>query len=157
MSEKRTVIIVGEAFNDGKICDWFEQGISSCFLNGSRCDCPFSKRGCEIQCERIFKKEPEGEGANRYKSDKELNPNKPLTRSDVFKRLKIKEGEHIAEWFIPYSQIDAMMVAPSDQIKYGVEMVQKKFDDSEFYLRFLRIYHNVKIGNQVGIYIIGTD
>lgn len=151
------MIIVGEAFNDGKICDWFEQGISSCFLNGSRCDCPFSKRGCEIQCERIFKMKPEGEGANRYKSDKELNPNKPLTKSDVFKRLKIMEGECIAEWFIPYSQIDAMMVAPSDQIKYGVEMVQKKFDDSEFYLEFLRIYHNVKIGNQVGIYIIGTD
>ena len=149
---------MGEAFNDGKICDWFENyGFSSCFYNGSRCDCPFSKRGCEIQCERIFKEKPEGEGANRYKSDSGLGENKPLTKSAVFKRLEIKEDEHIAEWFIPYSQIDDMMVAPSDQIKYGVEMVQKKFDDSEFYLRFLRIYHNVKIGNQVGIYIIGTD
>ena len=43
------------AYNAGEICDWFENGTCSCFLNGSRCDCPFSNRGCQIQCEKIFK------------------------------------------------------------------------------------------------------
>ena len=144
------------AYNDGEICDWFENGTCSCFLNGSRCDCPFSNRGCQIQCEKIFKEKPEGEIANRYSSDKHINKKKILTKQDVFKRLEIKKGEAVGDWFIPYSKLE-MLIDPSEEIKFGVDQVRRKFDESEFYLKHMRIYHNVEIFGQVGVYIIGTN
>ena len=144
------------AYNDGKLCDWYEIGMSSCFLNGSRCDCPFSNRGCQIQCEKVFKAKPEGAKANRYSSEKHLNKQKILTKPDVFKRLEIKKGEAIADWFIPYSKLE-MLSDPSDEITSGVDQVKRKFDESKFSLQHLRIYHNVEIFGQVGVYIIGTN
>ena len=144
------------AYNDGEICDWFENGTCSCFLNGSRCDCPFSNRGCQIQCEKIFKEKPEGEKANRYKTETHINENKILTKRGVFKELRIKKGDAIADWFIPYSKLE-MLTDPSEKITFGVDQVHRKFDESEFYLEDLLIYHNVEIFGQVGVYIIGTN
>ena len=144
------------AYNDGQICDWFENGTSSCFLNGSKCCCPFSKRGCEIQCVKIFKCEPEGEIANRYTSEKKIGSNKPLTTAKVFKRLGIKNGDAVGDWFIPYSRLD-MVIDPSEEISYGIDKVKEKFEKSEFTLQYLRMYHNVEILGQIGVYIIGMN
>jgi len=148
---------LSKKYSDGKLCDWLEQGFSSCSLNGSICCCPFSKKGCEIQCEQIFKEKPEGDAANRYKSDSKINADKTFTKTDIFKRVGIKKGMIVADWFIPYSKLDEMIVEPSDEIEYGIEMVKKKFGESEYLMNQLRIYHNVEIVGQAGIYIIGIN
>lgn len=145
---------MNNAYNNGSLCLFFDQGFSSCSLNGCRCDYPFSKIGCEIQCESIFKEKPEVVKANRYKaigSDIE-----PLTKVDVFKRIGIKKGMIIADWFIPYSLIE-VVGAPSVAIDNGIEMVKEKFDRAEYHYRDLRIYHNVEMVGQLGIYIIGIN
>lgn len=145
------------AYNDGKVCDWFENhGFSSCFLNGSLCCCPFSKKGCEIQCVVVFKDKPEGKKANRYSSEERIGDNKKLTKDKIFKRLEIKKGEAVADYFIPYSKLD-ICEAPSEEIRYGIDQVKDKFKKSEYRLQYLRMYHNVEIMGQLGFYIIGTD
>lgn len=144
---------MSNAYGDGVLCLFFDQGFGSCALNGSRCDCPFSKTGCEIQCERIFKEKPEGEKANRYKAD--AGGTKPLTKADVFKIAGIQKGMLIADWFIPYSRMDEVAVDPSDMIDHGIDMVKDKFDSAGYYLRHLQIYHNVEMAGLFGIYIIG--
>lgn len=143
-------------YNDGKICDWFENGTSACFLNGSRCDCPFNKRGCEIQCIKIFKEEPKGEIASRYKTDANLGDGEILTKTDVFRRLKIKKGEIVADWFIQYSELENA-TDPSMMIDFGKEMVKKKFNESEYEMSFIRVYHNYKLASLLGVYIIGIN
>lgn len=142
------------AYNNGSLCLFFDQGFSSCSLNGGRCDCPFSKAGCEIQCENIFKEKPEGVKAYRYKAIG--CETKPLTKADIFKRVGIQKGMLIADWFIPYSHMDEVDVAPSDVIDHGIDMVKRKLDVAEYrhYSR-MRMYHNVEIAGQLGIYIIG--
>lgn len=146
-----------EKFNNGEICDYFENGLGRCFLNGSRCDCPFSKKGCEIQCKRIFKKEPEGEGANRYTVNMHISKDEKLRKVDVYNRVGIKKGMITADWFIPYSEFDISNAVSSDLIDHGIEEVKRKFDDSDYYLKHLRIYYNVEIAGQIGVYIIGID
>ena len=143
---------MNNTYNNGNLCLFLDQGFSSCSLNGCRCDCPFSKAGCEIQCERIFKEKPEGEIANRYKATS--SDTKPLTKTDVFKMVGIRKGMLIADWFIPYSLIE-VVGAPSVAIDNGIDMVKEKFDRAEYHYRDLRIYHNVEMVGQLGIYIIG--
>ncbi len=145
---------MNNAYNNGSLCLFLNQGFSSCSLNGCRCDYPFSKAGCEIQCESIFKEKPEGVKGNRYKAIG--IETKPLTKADVFKRVGIqKKGMLIADWFIPYSLIEAVG-APSVAIDNGIDMVKEKFDSAGCHYRYLRIYHNVEIIEQLlGIYIIG--
>ena len=142
------------AYNNGSLCLFFDQGFSSCSLNGCRCDCPFSNAGCEIQCESIFKEKPEGVKANRYKADG--NRTKPLTKADVFKRVGIQKGMLVADWFIPYSDMDEIVCSPSDVIDHGIDMVKEKFDSAGYHCRHLRMYHNVEMAGQLGIYIIGN-
>lgn len=139
-------------YDNGSLCLFFNQGFGSCSLNGSRCDCPFSKTGCEIQCERLFKVATEGEIANRYKAT--TSDTKPLTRADVFKRIGIQKGMIIADWFIPYSLMKIAIV-PSAVIDHGVDMAKEKFDSAGYHYKDLRIYHNVEIMGQLGVYIIG--
>ena len=144
---------MNNAYNNGSLCLFLNQGFSSCSLNGSRCDCPFSKTGRKIQCERIFKEKPEGEIANRYKAY--TSDTKPLTKTDVFKRVGIQKGMLISDWFIPYSRMSEVAVAPSDVINLGIDMVKDKFDSAGYHFGHLRIYHNVEMVGQLGIYIIG--
>jgi len=144
---------MNNTYNDGVLCLFFNQGLGSCSLNSSRCDCPFSNTGCEIQCERIFKVKPEGEMANRYRVT--ASDAKPLTKADIFNMLGIQKGMIIADWFIPYSRMDAVDVAPSYVIDDGIDMVKEKFDSAGYYYNHLRIYHNVEMVGLLGIYIIG--
>lgn len=145
---------MNNTYNNGSLCLFFDQGFSSCSLNGSRCDCPFSKTGCEIQCESIFKEKPEGVKADRYKAIG--NDTEPLTKADVYKRIGVKKGMIVADWFIPYSLIK-IAVAPSAVIDHGIDMVKEKFDNAGYHCRHMRMYHNVEIVGQLGIYIIGVD
>lgn len=144
---------MNNAYNSGSLCLFFCQAFGSCSLNGSRCDCPFSKTGCEIQCERIFKEKPEGEIANRYIAD--AGDTKPLTKADVFKRAGIQKGMFIADCFIPYSHMDESAGAPSDVIDYGIDGVKGKLNSAGYHCRHLLIYHNVETAGQLGIYIVG--
>ena len=144
---------MNSSYKNGAICLFLEQGFSSCFLNGSRCDCPFSKKGCEIQCEEIFKEKPEGVKADRYKPY--ISDDKPLTKADVYKRVGILKGDVIADWFIPYSHMDEVPLAPSDVIDHGIDMVKEKLDSAGYRYRHLRMYYNVEMDGQLGIYIIG--
>lgn len=61
----------------------------------------------------------------------------------------------VADWFIPYSNMDEVACSPSDVIDHGIEMVKEKFDRAGYHYRHLRIYHNVEMVGQLGIYIIG--
>lgn len=158
MIDKRQVMDDIESWTNnaynGNLCLFFDQGFSSCSLNGCRCDCPFSNAGCEIQCESIFKEKPEGIKANRYKAIG--SDTKPLTKADVFKRVGIQKGMIIADWFIPYSLM-RVAVDPSAIIDNGINMVKEKFDNAGYHCRHLRMYHNVEIIEQLlGIYIIGV-
>lgn len=150
----RKLKAVDNMYNNGVLCLFLDQGFGSCSLNGSRCDCPFGKTGCEIQCERIFKEKPEGEIANRYKAT--ASGTKPLTKSDIFKRVGIQKGMLIADWFIPYSYIDEVACSPSDVIDHGIDMVKRKLGVAEYHhYSPMRMYHNVEMAGQLGIYIIG--
>lgn len=101
----------------------------------------------------IFKEKPEGVKANRYKATgMEIEP---LTKADVFKRVGIKKGMLVADWFIPYSDMNEIARSPSDVIDDGIEMVKEKFDSADYPYRHLRMYHNVEMAGQLGIYIIG--
>lgn len=80
---------------------------------------------------------------------------KPLTKADVFKRVGIKKGMLVADWFIPYSDMDEIACSPSDVVDHGIDMVKEKFDSSDYPYRHLRMYHNVEMAGQLGIYIIG--
>ena len=95
------------------------------------------------------------EKTNWYKPDAEND--EILTKSDVFKRLGIKKGMIVADWFIPYYQIDELAIDPSDEIDFGIEMVKKKFDESGYEITHMRIYHNFEQLKQVGIYILGVN
>lgn len=143
---------MNNTYNNGSLCLFLDQGFSSCSLNGCRCDYPFSNAGCKIQCESIFKEKPEGVKANRYKAIG--GDTKPLTKADVFKRVGIRKGMLVADWFIPYSLMEAVG-APSVAIDNGIDMVKEKFDNAGYHYRHLRIYHNVEIVGLLGIYIIG--
>lgn len=101
----------------------------------------------------IFKEKPEGVKANRYKAIG--SDAKPLTKADIFKRVAIQKGMLIADWFIPYSHMDEVAVAPSDTIDHSIDMVKDKFDSAGYHSRHLQIYHNVEMAGQLGIYIIG--
>ena len=137
-----------------KICKWFLNGAGRCSLNGSRCDYPFSKTGCEIQCARIFKEKPEGEKADRYVPDN--NPIEKLTKAGIFKELGlINSGNVVGDWFIPYENLFSFLDI-SMAISRGIEMVQEKFDEAECQLQTIKIYHNVEFADgMIGIYIFG--
>lgn len=143
---------MNSSYKNGDICLFLDQGFSSCYFNGSRCVCPFSKKGCEIQCEEIFKEKPEGVKANRYKPY--ISDDKPLTKADIYKKIGIQKGMIVADWFIPYSHME-VAVAPSDVIDHGINMVKDKFNSAGYCYRYLRIFHNVEMVGQLGIYIIG--
>ena len=38
-----------------------------------------------------------------------------------------------------------------------IDKVKEKFEKSEFTLQYLRMYHNVEILGQIGVYIIGMN
>lgn len=80
---------------------------------------------------------------------------KPLTKVDIFNMLGIQKGMIIADWFIPYSRMDEVDVAPSYVIDDGIDIVKRKFNSAGYNCRHLRIYHNVEMVGQLGIYIIG--
>ena len=136
----------------GTICSWFLNGFGSCFLNGSRCDNPFSCEGCEIQCKRIF-------GKTRIESHhRDYTPSKKneiLTKSEVIKQIEIKKGDIIAHLFIPYFAFIAESV--SDTINLAHEQIDEKFK-SEHYNEELAehwIFQNVHMFDSDGIYVIG--
>ena len=92
----------------------------------------------------------------RIDVDANLGDGTILTKTYVFKRLKIKKGEFVADWFIPYRELENA-TDPSMMIDFGKEMVKKKFDESEYEMRFIRIYHNFELASSIGVYIIGTN
>lgn len=144
-------------YNNGKICLWLDQGIGACGLNGGTCGCPFSKKGCEIQCKEIFKEEPTDLNSNRYTPNNSKYSNRILTKAGIFKRIGLRKGMAIAEWFIPYYEIDMTAVSPLVYIKDGIDRVKEKLKKSNYNVNRIRIYHNVEIAEVIGIYILGVD
>lgn len=137
---------------DGNPCTWFLNGEGTCQLNGSLCANPFSEEGCKIQDDEIFHSQTEP----RFKEDK--NPLRILTKKDVFEKLDVK-GRLVADYFIPYSDIDMMNVTPSLIIKNAINVVRDKYKKGDFcgqaYDATLYIYQNVEFSDGViGIYVI---
>ena len=136
----------------GNPCTWFLNGEGTCQLNGSLCANPFSEDGCKIQDAEIFHKLTEP----RFKEGK--NPLPILTQKDVFKKLDVK-GRLVADYFVSYSDIDAMTVTPSMIIKNAIAVVRDKYNKGDFcdqsYDAALYIFQNVELLDGVtGIYVI---
>ena len=137
---------------DGNPCVWFLNGEGTCQLNGSLCANPFSEDGCKIQDDEIFHNPAEP----RFKEGR--MPLRVLKTADVFKKLDVK-GRLVADYFIPYSDIDAMNVTPSLIIKNAIDVVRDKYKKSDFcdqaYDAELHIFQNVELIDGVtGIYVI---
>lgn len=136
----------------GNLCKWFLNGEGICFLNGSWCVNPFSEEGCKIQNDEIFHDSIEP----RFENDNK--PFNTLKKVDIFRKLDAN-GRLVADYFIPYDDIDKMNVTPSLVIKHAIEIVREKYqkgdftakdDDAECY-----IFHNVElIDGVIGIYVI---
>lgn len=138
---------------DGKLCSWFENGLGACFLNGSRCDNPFSSEGCRIQCERIFK------DPNFQKNDyKPADIDEHYTNVEIMKRLCVGKKDKVADWFIPYSKFDTIGACPSEIINGAYEEIDKKFEAAGYcgHSAVNRIFHNVEFAGQMGIYVVGV-
>lgn len=139
-------------YKKGNVCTWFLNGEGTCQLNGSLCANPFSDEGCKIQDDEIF----HSKAAPRFKEDK--NPLRILTKKDVFKKLDVK-GRLVADYFIPYSDIDMMNVTPSFIIKNAIDVVRDKYKKGDVcdqaYDAALYIFQNVELFDGViGIYVI---
>ena len=137
---------------DGNPCTWFLNGEGTCSLNGSLCANPFSEEGCKIQDDEIFHNPTEP----RFKEGR--IPLRILTKKDVFKKLNVK-GRLVADYFIPYSEIDMMNVSPSLIIKNAIDVVRDKYKKGDFcdqaYDAELYIFQNVELfRNIIGIYVI---
>ena len=142
-------------YREGNICVLFNNGFGCCCTNGSRCDNPFSLEGCKTQCEQIFKKEFKEGGSLQYKPSE---GNNTITKNEVWKRIGVKQGDLIADWFIPYFEFDEIQVSPSTFIDYAYDILERKILDaglSRIATQF-RLYQNVEILNQTGVYIIGV-
>lgn len=144
------------SYKSGNICTFYQNGFGSCFCNGSRCDSPFSEEGCRIQCKEIFKEDYDSLKGRRYKprGKQEL-----LTKTDIYKRIGIKKGDLVADYFIPYSEME-ILIDQHSAIQSGFDIVKQKF--ANYYNNgrcpqvHYRIYQNMKLtDNVLGIYIIG--
>ena len=139
---------------DGNPCTWFLNGEGVCFLNGSYCMNPFSEEGCKIQDDEIFH-EPT---SLRFKeSDKPLGV---ITKGEIFSKLNVK-GRVVADYFIPYAEIEEMNVNPYVAIKYAIKTVREKYNKCNLLLQALDakcyIFHNMElVDGVIGIYIIMT-
>ena len=140
--------------NDRKPCKWYLELEGVCFLNGSSCLNPFGIEGCEIQRDEIFKGDPNTiNDTHRYvpsESDKKLK------KADVWKALRIKKGDVIADWIIPYDEpIPFQSIRTA--IDYARLAVEKKFKDAEKVNDFVRVFHNVEVMPETyGTYVIGV-
>lgn len=137
---------------DDNPCTWFLNGDGTCQLNGGLCANPFSEEGCKIQDAEIFHNQTEP----RFKEDKYPLP--ILTKKDVFKILDVKGGL-VADYFVSYSDIDAMTVTPSMIIKNAIAVVRDKYKKGDFcdqaYDAEVHIFQNVELIDGVtGIYVI---
>lgn len=137
---------------DGNPCTWFLNGKGTCYLNGSLCANPFSEEGCKIQDDEIFHNPTE----SRFEEGR--IPLRILKKTDVLKNLDVK-GRLVADYFIPYSEIDAMNVTPSLIIQNAIDVVRDKHKKGDAccqaYDAELYIFQNVElIDGVIGIYFI---
>ena len=113
---------------------------------------PFSEDGCKIQDDEIF----HNPIAPRFKEGS--IPLRVLTKGDVSRELEVK-GRLVADYFIPYNDIDSMNVSPSLIIKHAIDDVREKYKKGDFYDQAydaeLHIFQNVELIDGVtGIYVI---
>lgn len=147
-----------------KICLWFTDGEGTCFKNGSRCDYPFSDEGCKIQCEELNKlsKYPSKFKESAFHRYKPYDKDVPVrTITDIYKYLKIKKGDLIADYRIPFYLLHAFPY-PSAAIDNAWEQIERKLKDAG--LRQAQyttdgdwIFYNVELMDGVtGIYLISV-
>lgn len=140
---------------EGNMCVFFNNGFGCCCKNGSRCDNPFSNEGCKIQCERIFKKEFKEGGPLQYKP---LEENNTMTKDEVWKRIGIKKGDLVADYFMPYIEFETNGVEPSILIDFVWDMVERKILNEGLprIAAQFRLFQNVEMFDQAGMYVIGV-
>lgn len=136
---------------DGNICKWHLLLGGCCFLNGSLCCNPFSIEGCDIQCRDIFK--DQNVQHKHYEPDKD---DRKLTKSDIWKLMKIKRGDMVGDWFVPYREMKTIGIDPEIEIYHAIKEVKDKFKRENIMINQLRIFHNVELfKEEYGVYIIG--
>ena len=142
-------------YREGNICTYFNNGYGICTANGSRCDSPFSCEGCKIQCERIFKKEFKKGETLEYKPTKDKII---ISKSEAWKRIGIKKDDLIADYFIPYFDFDRFAVSPSVIIDDAYKTIDEKIKRAGFTTNNVqyRLYQNVGMLGQIGVYVIGV-
>ena len=139
---------------EGNICKWYLTLEGRCFLNGSGCYSPFSCEGCDIQCRDIFYRNPPKE----HKNYEQNETDEKTTKSELWKVIGIKKNDLVAEWIIPYDEMETMNLDPSIMVHEAMEQVKKKFSEAETEMTFIRAFHNVEILKGVyGVYVIGVS
>lgn len=82
---------------------------------------------------------------------------KKNTKSNLWKALKIKKGDMVCEWIIPYDEMEFMNIDTGVVIKEAKEQVKDKFSQIGEKMNFIRVFHNVEILDGVyGVYVIGV-
>lgn len=139
--------------SDRVACMWFMNGEGRCFLNGCGCADPFSENGCRIQHDEVFHRE--GEFVNNFKAGKVLGA---MKKADVFREEGIKRGDLVADWFIPYNELEKTM-CPAKEIKHGLEEIDRKFDEAPGWHKpdETCVYQNVEMCGTTGVYIMKVE
>ena len=137
---------------DGNVCKWYLELEGRCFLNGSGCMNPFSMEGCEILCRDSHKTPIES-----FRHYEPYEKNMMLKKHEIKKLLELKKGDFIADWIIPYKELQDNDLDPSIAIKEAIKEVEKKFADYWFKQAVvINWFHNVEImDGEYGIYVIG--
>ena len=79
-----------------------------------------------------------------------------MTKFDVFEKMKIKKGDFIADFFVPYDELRTFRGTMEDAIRCGESMVREKFTRCGRVVGDIDIYNNVEIDSKVGVYFIGV-
>ena len=95
------------------------------------------------------------DGALQYKP---LEENNTMTKDEVWKRIGIKKGDLIADWFMPYIEFETNGVEPSILIDFVWDMVERKILNKGLprIAAQFRLFQNVEMFNQAGMYVIGV-
>ena len=139
---------------EGNICIWYLTLEGRCFLNGSGCYSPFSCEGCDIQCRDIFYRNP----PEKHKHYEPSETDEKTTKSELWKVLRIKKNDIVAEMIIPYDEMEIFNADPSIIIHKAMEQVKEKISEAKMKMTFIRAFHNVEILKGVyGVYVIGVS
>lgn len=142
------------------LCKHFDEWDGTCEYSCPYCSEPFSDEYCIT-----FQKHCASEYSHPYPVTRSYyEPSEQIgfsikTREMVIKKWGIRKGCVIAEWFIPDDEVEVSNVSIDDVMQFGREQVKRKFDESEYEMKFI---HTIRgyifpATKQIGTLFLGID